>query len=293
MNPKFLDIELVRNFWPEKSGKPTLDVLFQQMNKLVEHYGQEVEDIQGRRDVLFLGPTFADLPDEVLPPPKVRSTFQLGTPRLHRPIPTSVMPVLNAVCSYTGVMPDAITVNRYRDFDFLRYHADPPTILGPTMDNMVISTLSLGGDRRFGMRKIGHAGEAYGTYLHAGDLFIMRGKTQFHYEHAVFPEPRPEPTRISLTFFSYSTEPWTVREKYLYSVVLASVRHQRDATLLHRGTRASCARKIQGLEMAPGRAAFLVGPELLPPIAVKFGPKIPQKERKSITKMFEKMRVID
>ncbi len=94
-------------------------------------------------------------------------------------------------------------VNLYRDGnDSVSWHADDEPELG---SQPVIASLSLGCARVFRLRpkspkKENHAlGEIQMT-LKAGDLVIMKGKTQDYWHHAILKEKGVEDARINLTY---------------------------------------------------------------------------------------------
>jgi len=92
--------------------------------------------------------------------------------------------------SFTGLF-----CNRYRDgADSVAWHADR---IGRTEIDPLVAIISLGGPRTFLMRPYG-GGEAERFVLHSGDLLIMGGATQHHWEHAVPKCERAAP-RISVT----------------------------------------------------------------------------------------------
>jgi alkylated DNA repair dioxygenase AlkB len=118
-----------------------------------------------------------------------------------RPWPEAARAVLARVNATAGVEFNHVLVNRYRNGqDSMGYHADAEPELGP---DPVVATLSLGGARRFVLRRHeGGAGEApLALLLEHGSLLIMGGTCQRHYRHAI-PRDGAESVqqRISLTF---------------------------------------------------------------------------------------------
>ena len=63
-----------------------------------------------------------------------------------------------------------------------------------------IMSLSLGGARRFEIRRKDRSGHPTSVELRAGDLCIMDGETQRFYEHRIPPAPGVASSRINLTF---------------------------------------------------------------------------------------------
>jgi alkylated DNA repair dioxygenase AlkB len=67
----------------------------------------------------------------------------------------------------------------------------------------VIASLSLGATRTFELRPLRASGlnhKKIAVALADGDLVVMQGETQLHYEHRVPKEPRVAGERINLTF---------------------------------------------------------------------------------------------
>ncbi len=98
---------------------------------------------------------------------------------------------------------DWVLANLYRDGrDSVAMHADDEEDLGP---RPVIASLSLGATRRFLFRPKpdwagGEAAQPLALDLPSGSLLVMRGATQFHWEHGVPKVARPVGPRINLTF---------------------------------------------------------------------------------------------
>lgn len=118
-----------------------------------------------------------------------------------RPWPDVVRPVLTRVNQAAGAAFNHVLINRYRDGnDSMGYHADAEPELGP---DPIVATLSLGGRRRFLLRRHGeHQREApRSLWLEPGSLLVMGGSCQQHYRHAIPRDAAPEvQQRISLTF---------------------------------------------------------------------------------------------
>jgi alkylated DNA repair dioxygenase AlkB len=95
---------------------------------------------------------------------------------------------------------NSVLVNYYRDgHDSMGEHADDEPELGPTRDNVLIASVSLGERRRFVLR---HRRRKTSEELRlgGGDLLIMGGTTQSHYRHRVPPTTAPMGPRMNLTF---------------------------------------------------------------------------------------------
>lgn len=93
---------------------------------------------------------------------------------------------------------DAVFCNYYRDGrDSVAWHADR---VGQRQVDPLVAIICLGGPRPFKMRPMG--GGASDSYpLGSGDLLVMGGATQHHWEHAV-PKVRFAPPRMSVTIRS-------------------------------------------------------------------------------------------
>lgn len=89
--------------------------------------------------------------------------------------------------------------NFYRDgADSVAWHADR---IGRSNVDPLVAIISLGGPRSFMMRDRSLTGERKTSSnfpVHSGDLLVMGGATQHHWEHAI-PKQRNAPPRISLT----------------------------------------------------------------------------------------------
>ena len=85
--------------------------------------------------------------------------------------------------------------NHYRNgADGVAWHADR---IGRTEIDPLVAIVSLGGPRTFLMRPYG-GGDSERFVLHSGDLLIMGGATQHHWEHAV-PKCEQAAPRMSVT----------------------------------------------------------------------------------------------
>ncbi len=82
--------------------------------------------------------------------------------------------------------------------DSVAWHADR---IGRTNVDPLVAIISLGGPRTFAMSDRSLTGQRKTSTtwpLHSGDLLVMGGATQHHWEHAI-PKVRSAPPRISLT----------------------------------------------------------------------------------------------
>jgi alkylated DNA repair dioxygenase AlkB len=93
---------------------------------------------------------------------------------------------------------NAVLLNLYRDGqDSMGWHSDDEAELGR---DPLIASLSLGGQRRFDLRRKGEGRIAHSLVLEHGSLLIMRGSTQHHWQHQVAKTRRPCEPRVNLTF---------------------------------------------------------------------------------------------
>jgi len=98
----------------------------------------------------------------------------------------------------SGARYNSVLANRYRDGrDSMGFHADDEPELGP---EPVIASLSLGAARRFVLKHRKRKRETFELALGDGDLLVMRGATQRHWNHALPKTARPVGERINLTF---------------------------------------------------------------------------------------------
>ena len=98
-----------------------------------------------------------------------------------------------------GVRFNSVLANLYRDgADSVAWHADDEPELG---DNPIIASLSLGGTRKFQMkRKQERAFSRIDIELHDNSLLIMAGSLQHDWLHRIPKTRRPVAARINLTF---------------------------------------------------------------------------------------------
>lgn len=78
--------------------------------------------------------------------------------------------------------------------DSVAWHADR---IGRTEIDPLVAIVSLGGPRTFALRPFGGGG-SHRIGLHSGDLLVMGGATQHHWEHSV-PKVRHAAPRMSVT----------------------------------------------------------------------------------------------
>jgi len=93
---------------------------------------------------------------------------------------------------------NSVLLNRYRGgTDYMGWHSDDEPELGPAP---LIASLSLGAARRFLLRRRDDPARKAEYLLGHGDLLLMAGQTQRHYQHALPKMARVQGERINLTF---------------------------------------------------------------------------------------------
>ena len=91
-------------------------------------------------------------------------------------------------------------LNRYHSGqEGMAWHSDDEAELG---HNTVIASLSLGAMRKFAFRHK-RTQEKRELLLQHGQLIVMRGCTQHHWQHAVMKSSKIQEERVSLTFRTY------------------------------------------------------------------------------------------
>lgn len=123
-----------------------------------------------------------------------------GRDHVARPWTPALLALVEQLRAFTGTPYDTVLCNYYRDGrDAMGRHSDDEKELGPAPDDVRIASISLGGRRRFAMRrKDGDARRAF--ELGEGDLLVMRGTTQTHWTHEVPRTSSPVLPRWNLTF---------------------------------------------------------------------------------------------
>ncbi len=102
---------------------------------------------------------------------------------------------LNSLCQTEF---NSLLLNLYRDEnDSIGWHQDAEKELGT---NPIIASLSLGGTRRFHLRRKDDKTNKLHFDLGHGSLLVMAGALQHHWQHAVIKSTIPCKTRINLTF---------------------------------------------------------------------------------------------
>ena len=93
---------------------------------------------------------------------------------------------------------NGVLLNYYRDGqDSMGWHSDDEPEL---RRDPLVASLSLGGSRRFDLRRKGQTRIAHSLELTHGSLLVMRGATQHHWQHQVAKTRRSCMPRLNLTF---------------------------------------------------------------------------------------------
>ncbi len=118
----------------------------------------------------------------------------------HQPLPwtPTLLAIRRQLEQHVKAPLNAVLLNFYRDGqDSMGWHSDDETELGP---EPLIASLSLGGVRRFDLRRKGQGRIEHSLNLEHGSLLVMRGSTQHYWQHQVAKTRRPCAPRINLTF---------------------------------------------------------------------------------------------
>ena len=118
----------------------------------------------------------------------------------HQPLPwTPLLAQIRArVVETVGQALNGVLLNYYRDGDdSMGWHSDDEAELG---SNPLIASLTLGGTRRFDLRRKGQGRIEHSLWLEHGSLLVMRGPTQHHWQHQVAKTRSPCAPRLNLTF---------------------------------------------------------------------------------------------
>lgn len=121
-----------------------------------------------------------------------------GTGFVPHPWPAALRPLRERLQQACDARFNSVLANRYRDGrDGMGWHSDDEPELGA---QPVIASLSLGATRRFLLRRRDERAQVFEFALGHGDLLVMAGETQRHYQHALPKTARPLGERINLTF---------------------------------------------------------------------------------------------
>lgn len=121
-----------------------------------------------------------------------------GTDFVPAPWHPALVPLHEQLAAFCGTFFNSVLLNRYRDGDDgMGWHSDNEPELGPAP---LIASLSLGAERRFLLRQRKDPARKAELVLGHGDLLVMAGTTQSHYQHALPKSTRVQAERINLTF---------------------------------------------------------------------------------------------
>ncbi|MCS4281248.1 alpha-ketoglutarate-dependent dioxygenase AlkB family protein [Stenotrophomonas rhizophila] len=121
-----------------------------------------------------------------------------GTEFVPQPWHPALLPLRDQLSEFCGHAFNSVLLNRYRDGDDgMGWHSDNEPELGPAP---VIASLSLGAPRRFLLRRRDDHAKKAEVLLDHGDLLVMGGQTQRHYQHSLPKSARPLAERLNLTF---------------------------------------------------------------------------------------------
>lgn len=124
--------------------------------------------------------------------PRLTAKLELGDPL----VPPVVCDAATVLGGHYRRDFEGLFCNYYRDGrDSVAWHADR---IGRRVVDPLVAIISLGGPRGFAMRDQSRESPTRRWLLHSGDLLVMGGATQHHWEHAV-PKVADAPPRISLT----------------------------------------------------------------------------------------------
>jgi alkylated DNA repair dioxygenase AlkB len=118
----------------------------------------------------------------------------------HQPLPwTPLLAQIRArVAETVGQALNGVLLNYYRDGqDSMGWHSDDEAELG---SNPLIASLSLGGTRRFDLRRKGQSRIEHSLLLEHASLLVMRGPTQHYWQHQVAKTRGDCAPRLNLTF---------------------------------------------------------------------------------------------
>ena len=118
----------------------------------------------------------------------------------HEPLPWTPLlsEIRQRVVNAVGQPLNGVLLNYYRDGqDSMGWHSDDERELG--LDPLVAS-LSLGGSRRFDLRRKGASRIEHSLTLEHGSLLVMAGQTQHHWQHQVAKTRQACQPRLNLTF---------------------------------------------------------------------------------------------
>ena len=120
-----------------------------------------------------------------------------GSDHHARPWDDTLRALKTAVERACGGRYNACLLNLYHDgSEGMGWHSDDEAVLGDAPD---IASLSLGATRKFAFRHKA-SGEKIELFLQHGQLIVMRGATQTHWQHALLKSKKVHTPRVNLTF---------------------------------------------------------------------------------------------
>ncbi|PZW64610.1 alkylated DNA repair dioxygenase AlkB [Pseudomonas sp. URMO17WK12:I1] len=118
----------------------------------------------------------------------------------HQPLPWTPLlaEIRQRLVDSLGQPLNGVLLNYYRDGqDSMGWHSDDERELGA---EPLVASLSLGGERRFDLRRKGGTRIEHSLQLAHGSLLVMGGQTQHHWQHQVAKTRKPCAPRLNLTF---------------------------------------------------------------------------------------------
>lgn len=118
----------------------------------------------------------------------------------HQPLPWSELlgEIRQRVEAAAGQPFNGVLLNLYRDGqDANGWHSDNEAVLGR---NPVVASLSLGGERRFDLRRRDGSGGRISLPLPGGSLLVMGGATQHYWLHQIARTKKHCEPRLNLSF---------------------------------------------------------------------------------------------
>ncbi|MGH8352339.1 MAG: alpha-ketoglutarate-dependent dioxygenase AlkB family protein [Pseudomonas sp.] len=118
----------------------------------------------------------------------------------HQPLPWTPLlaEIRDRVEGAVGQRLNGVLLNYYRDGqDSMGWHSDDEAELGR---NPLVASLSLGGTRRFDLRRKGQTRIEHSLELGHGSLLVMSGPTQHYWQHQVAKTRHACAPRLNLTF---------------------------------------------------------------------------------------------
>lgn len=178
------DFRIARGFWPPSDA----EALFARLREEIDWHHHYVRVFGREIPAPRLSAWHGD--------PEARYAYS-GVLYEPRPWTPALLDVRRRIESALALPFNSVLANRYRDgADGMGWHSDSEYELG---EAPVIVSASFGAARRFKLRHR-RAGRVEALLLGPGDLFVMAGASQRHWQHALPKTKRPVGERINLTF---------------------------------------------------------------------------------------------